>query len=495
MANQRVGEMLDCDIDDLVGCYVLKLYADTPGERAKPGNSLLYLILEERVVPKRSMVVDITEKKQPEETARRLAEENAGLAEIGRIISSSLNIDDVYERFAEEVRKLLPFDRVAVNLVNLEESNYFTSYVAGAHVFSRQPGSISPLDNTITGEIVRAQERFFFQTQSLDDLPPNMRGMVDLFNAGLRTFICVPMISSDRIIGTLSFSSKDINAYTESHVALVENVSIQIAGAIANSQLHANILKAEKALRKSEETARRLADENAALAEIGRIISSSLDIDDVYERFAEEVRKLVPFDRVAINLVNLEESTYLNAYVTGAHISSRQPGIITPFANTMTGQIVRTQENFFCQARSLDDLPPNMLGMVDVFNAGLRTFITVPMISNDRIIGSLAFTSTDVNAYNESHIALAENVATQIAGAIANSQLHADILKTEEALSQSERRYRHMVEEASDMVYSVDAQGYFTYVNPVGLKITGYSEYEIIGRHFTHAVTTIWIAN
>ena len=49
-----------------------------------------------------------------------------------------------------------------------------------------------------------------------------------------------------------------------------------------------------------------------------------------------------------------------------------------------------------------------------------------------------------------------------------------------------------MVEEASDMVYSVDVQGHFTYVNPVCAKITGYSECEIIGRHFTHLIKTDW---
>jgi hypothetical protein len=43
---------------------------------------------------------------------------------------------------------------------------------------------------------------------------------------------------------------------------------------------------AEEARRKSEEEAKGLAQENAIVAEIGRIISSTLDIEEVYERFA-----------------------------------------------------------------------------------------------------------------------------------------------------------------------------------------------------------------
>jgi DNA-binding response OmpR family regulator len=60
----------------------------------------------------------------------------------------------------------------------------------------------------------------------------------------------------------------------------------------------------EEALRRSEEEAKRLAKENVIVAEIGRIISSTLDMEEVCERFAEELRKLIPFDRIAINIIN-----------------------------------------------------------------------------------------------------------------------------------------------------------------------------------------------
>ena len=56
--------------------------------------------------------------------------------------------------------------------------------------------------------------------------------------------------------------------------------------------------------------------------------------------------------------------------------------------------------------------------------------------------------------------------------------------RTEEALRQSEGRYRQLVEDASDIIYRTDLQGYFNYINPVALRITGYPESEFVGRHF-----------
>ncbi len=42
--------------------------------------------------------------------------------------------------------------------------------------------------------------------------------------------------------------------------------------------------------------------EISIIAEIGRITGSTLDIEEVYGRFCARVKKLIPFDRLAINI-------------------------------------------------------------------------------------------------------------------------------------------------------------------------------------------------
>ncbi|KAF0158522.1 MAG: Diguanylate cyclase/phosphodiesterase with pas/pac sensor(S) [Syntrophaceae bacterium] len=53
-----------------------------------------------------------------------------------------------------------------------------------------------------------------------------------------------------------------------------------------------------------------------------------------------------------------------------------------------------------------------------------------------------------------------------------------------EALLESEKRYRALVENASDLVFRLDAAGHFTFVNPVARRIVGYGEKELIGKHY-----------
>ena len=75
--------------------------------------------------------------------------------------------------------------------------------------------------------------------------------------------------------------------------------------------------------------------------------------------------------------------------------------------------------------------------MMPLFNVGLRTFLWVPLISNDEVIGVLTLASTNVNAYPDDVLDLVDRVGTQIAGAIASSQLYAQIKRTQEELERS----------------------------------------------------------
>jgi len=59
-----------------------------------------------------------------------------------------------------------------------------------------------------------------------------------------------------------------------------------------------------------------------------------------------------------------------------------------------------------------------------------------------------------------------------------------DRRRIEEALQESEAQYRALVESASDIVFRTDGAGHFTFINPAALRITGYEEKEIIGRHY-----------
>jgi PAS domain S-box-containing protein len=64
--------------------------------------------------------------------------------------------------------------------------------------------------------------------------------------------------------------------------------------------------------------------------------------------------------------------------------------------------------------------------------------------------------------------------------------------QAQESLKRSEEKYRKIVEEVGDVVFSSDYKGYFTYINPMCKKITGYLENELIGKHFSEIIDPEW---
>jgi two-component system, cell cycle sensor histidine kinase and response regulator CckA len=68
-----------------------------------------------------------------------------------------------------------------------------------------------------------------------------------------------------------------------------------------------------------------------------------------------------------------------------------------------------------------------------------------------------------------------------------NEELQWEITQREQAerqLAESEEKYRQFVETASDIIYQTDSEGFFTLVNPIGLRIVGYSGEELSGTNY-----------
>jgi PAS domain S-box-containing protein len=190
--------------------------------------------------------------------------------------------------------------------------------------------------------------------------------------------------------------------------------------------------RAEEALQQAEEHARQSAQENAVMAEIGRIISSTLNIDDIYESFSEEVKKIISFDRIVINVIDTEKGTVKNVYMAGGGVQDRKVGKIYPLEGSGNAEIVRTKSTLLIQTEDFSEYKDRFPMLWSTFQAGFRSIMDVPLFSKGKIIGGLLLRSRKPNAYTGEDVRLAERIASQIAGAIANVQLYAERIQVEQ---------------------------------------------------------------
>ena len=126
------------------------------------------------------------------------------------------------------------------------------------------------------------------------------------------------------------------------------------------------------------------------MAEIGRVISSTLNIDEVYEHFAEEVRKLIPFDRIAVSTINPENHSGTIAYAWGVEIPHRKQGEAFPLADSFSEEIITTRSGILVQAKRTRMNWLNVIrGLQGIIHGGFRSMISVPLVSKDEVMGIL----------------------------------------------------------------------------------------------------------
>jgi PAS domain S-box-containing protein len=229
---------------------------------------------------------------------------------------------------------------------------------------------------------------------------------------------------------------------------------------------------------------KRIEEEGFILAEIGRVIGSTLDIDELYERMAAEIGKLILFDSLRVNLLNAQQDTLNVAYVSGLDILGRKVGESYPLRGTVLEEVIRTKRGMIVQSENVEELINKFPSLIVSIRAGIRSIMSVPLIAHNELIGSLVIRSKKPAAYTEQDLSLAERIGAHIAGPIVNAQLFNDIKKTEGSLRESEERFRSYLEYAPDGVYMSDVKGNFLYGNRKCEEIIGYRREELIGKNF-----------
>jgi adenylate cyclase len=104
--------------------------------------------------------------------------------------------------------------------------------------------------------------------------------------------------------------------------------------------------------------------------------------------------------------------------------------------------------------------------------AGLYAAFGFPILDDSEILGVMVFLSRDVQSKDKDLLQMMGSIGSQIAQFIKRKQ-------AEDALRESEERYRDLFENANDLIQSVNPSGRFLYVNRAWRETLGYSEAEI----------------
>ncbi len=187
--------------------------------------------------------------RRSEQALRRRNRELAALIEINRMVTSSLDLDEVLEATMRGIREILQVE--AGSLVLLDEET-------GRLVFRK---TLSPEQGWVTGRTIRPGEGIVgYVVQSGEpklvnnvERDPHFLAEVDEETGFTsRAILCVPLTIRNRVIGAIEVINKLDGAFTEQDLELLQAMAASVAVAVDNANLYSELADFAKELERSQ---------------------------------------------------------------------------------------------------------------------------------------------------------------------------------------------------------------------------------------------------
>jgi signal transduction histidine kinase len=249
-----------------------------------------------------------------------------------RALSSSLDLDEAFNAFIRELRGLVPFNRMAIVLVEGETSRVIATAGDAAEEVE-PPGSVSPLTRNLLADLVAGG-----QTVYRRDMADQQYAEEEwLTRLGLRCRVAAPLLIGARVIGMVSLSRNDVDAFTEHEVELVSLLGRLAASAVQN-------IRAYDSERHTVEELRRL---SALRADFVSLVSHEMRspmaaVIGAARTLEQRWRELTPDQRQAFLSLIADETARLAALIGDVLDTSRIDAGTFPyrFADVDLGALV-----------------------------------------------------------------------------------------------------------------------------------------------------------
>jgi signal transduction histidine kinase len=252
--------------------------------------------------------------------------------------------------------------------------------------------------------------------------------------AGIRTLLVVPMLKHSALIGAIAIYRQEVRPFSDRQIAQLQNFASQAVIAIENTRLLNELRQRTDDLSESLE-------QQTATSEVLRVISSSPgDLKRVFEAMLESATRICGAKFSLLLL--LEGNAYRYVALYGAPPafaeSCQRRQIISVNPDTAMGRAAATKKPVqFADIRAEPAYTSDPERASILHDTGARTFLSVPMLKDNDVIGAINIYRQEVWPFTDKQIELVRNFASQAVIAIENTRLLNELRQRTDDLSES----------------------------------------------------------
>ena len=335
------------------------------------------------------------------------------LLEVTGVTGNTLDLDQLLSNVADIVKKVIPYDLLAILLYSERRQKLRIRYAVGHREEIVRNVSIQ-LGEGITGAAAAQREPI---------LVPDVRSDRRYLNAldAVRSELAVPMLARNMLVGVIDVQSTSEKAYTEYDRALLRLIASRVASSIDNARLYRRVERQNRTLR--------------TLSRISHEFASILEIDELLGKIADTVRHLINYDAFSILLVD-EQQKALRHRVSVRH-DQRVNIDNVPLGKGITGAAAESREPV-----SVDDTLADPRYIAS--HPDIRSEVAVPLIVKDRVVGVMDLESDRVAYFTEEHVRTLSLLAPQIATSMENARLYEEVARRQRRMEEDLKAAREL---------------------------------------------------
>jgi len=350
-----------------------------------------------------SMGVALENARLLEETQRR-ARESSALSEVGRDLSSSLDLATVMDRIASHAKDLL---KAGNSAIFLPDPGGLTSraIVALGQTADAIRATVIERGAGIIGSLIESGRPEFINDTSADPRGVQIPGTEQQSDERL---MVVPLVSGEGIGGAMAVWRSGGEPFDQRDLDFLVGLSQQAIVALHNARLF-------------DET-REALEQQTATAEVLQVISSSVaDAAPVFDKILDSGQHLFATEQLGIFLVRDDGQVHAGAW-RGSALDAIAKTFPKPVAQTMTGAVIRDRRTVHLpDTASMTDVPAAVSGVVELI--GDCSIAWAPMLWEDRGVGSIAVLRQPPRPFTDKELALLKTFGDQAVIAIQNARL------------------------------------------------------------------------
>jgi formate hydrogenlyase transcriptional activator len=352
--------------------------------------------------------------------------QHQALLEVAEAISQHRDLGELFHELAARLHGVVEFDYLNLTLHDASRNVMRLHILETERPRKIRPGAEFPVGETPSGWVWETQQPFILNDTEEESRFPALVQI--LRENGVRSACSVPLTTAQRRLGVLSFGRSTAHGYAESEIAFMQQVARQVAVAVDNAL---NFERAQAYQRQLAQERDRL----RVLLEVNNAMISKLDLRALFNAISASLRRVIHHEYTSLALYEDDQNrmrVLALDFPQGKGLIHEE--MLVPLEGSIAGSAFRSRRPVVLDHAAMEgfDSPTSRL----MRDEGVRSVVSMPLITHDRVLGTLSLASLRDAAFQQGDVDLLVQVAGQVAIAVENALAFQEIAELKNKLAQ-----------------------------------------------------------